>query len=362
MKKHFKPHIENLKRYQTSVGRDLENGCRLDRNEKVSNFSDEVIKDVLSRFRNYSLSASPESEPLYTKIAATFNILRERIYLSCGITEGIKFLYETVTNPGDNVVVLDPTYPMYMVYAKLYQLDYRKFSYTEEYLPNVETLNQNMDHKTKFVIIPNPNLPIESFFSVEEVRAIADKCRANGTFLVIDEAYHFFGAPTVLDLVDEYDNLIVFRTFSKAYGLAAIRLGYMVSQKENIEYFSATRSLVESNTLSMTVAQYFLDHPELRDAHVQEVNEGGKYLQNQLTQLGLKWHGGNITSGILIFLDTKGQSDHIVQHMRSKKIYIRGSFEEPYETCIRVSLGSKEILKKFVDELKIWVEKHAAIL
>jgi len=361
MEKQFKKHIDQLKRYQTSVGRDLENGCRLDRNEKVSDFSDELMADIFKQFKNYSLSASPESGPLYEKIATNLSTKKERIYISCGITEGIKVLYETITNPGDNVVVLDPTYPMYMVYAKLYQLDYRKFSYREDCKPDWDSLYKNIDEKTRFVVIPNPNLPIESYFSVQEVRKIAEKCRENGTFLVIDEAYHFFGAPTVLDLVDEYDNLIIFRTFSKAYGLAAIRLGFMVSQERNIEYFSATRSLVESNTLSMTVAEYFLDHPELRDQHVKEVNEGGRYLQKELTALGLKWHGGNVTSGILIFLESKEQSEALVQYMRERKIYIRGAFEPPYQGCIRVSLGAKDVLAKFVAELKVWLEKYATI-
>ena len=112
----------------------------------------------------------------------------------------------------------------------------------------------------------------------------------------------------------------------------------------------------------MAVAQYFLDHPQLRDAHVKEVNVGGKYLQGELTKLGLRWHGGNVTNGILIFLDSKEQSENIVQYMRGKKIYIRGAFEYPYETCIRVSLGSKAVLEKFINELKVWLEKHAAAL
>ena len=109
----------------------------------------------------------------------------------------------------------------------------------------------------------------------------------------------------------------------------------------------------------MTVAEYFLDHPQLRDDHVREVNEGGKYLQDELTKLGLRWFGGNVTNGLLIFLDSKEESEGIVQFMRKKKIYIRGSFEEPYHACIRVSLGSKDMLAHFVDALKTWMKQYA---
>ncbi len=361
VKESFKAHVQKLQRYQTSLGRDLERGERLDRNEKVSNFSDEVMAGIFHQFKNFSLSASPDPTVLYEKIASVLNIQKNKIYLTCGITEGIKVLYETITNPGDNVIVLDPTYPMYMVYAKLYQLDYRQFSYDKDCLPDIQTLYKNIDARTKFIMIPNPNLPIESVFTVDEIRKIADHCRDKGIFLVIDEAYHFWGAPTVIDLIDEYDNLIVFRTFSKAYGLAGIRLGFMVSQEENIEYFSKTRSLVESNTLSMTIADYFLDHPELRDVHVKEVKEGAQYLQKELTALGLKWHGGHVTNGILIFLKSREEADQIVLHMRKQKIYIRGAFEEPCHICIRVSLGPKEIMARFVAELKAWLAQETTV-
>ncbi len=360
-KGNFKTHIKELQRYQTSLDRDLQAGCRLDRNEKVSDFPDEVIADIFRQFKNYSLSASPESTFLYEKIAAALNIKKNKIYLTCGITEGIRVLYETVTDPGDNIIVLDPTYPMYMIYAKFFQLDYRRFSYGKNHLPDIQTLYKNLDARTKFVIIPNPNLPVESVFTVNEIREILDRCRDKGIFVVIDEAYHFWGAPTVIDLVDEYDNLIVFRTFSKAYGLAGIRLGFMVSQQENIEYFSKTRSLVESNTLSMTIAGYFLDHPELRDAHVKEVKEGAQYIQQELTALGLKWYGGHVTNGILIFLKSKEEADDILAYMRKQKIYIRGAFNEPYQTCIRLSLGSKEIMARFIKALKTWLAQETAV-
>ena len=357
MKDHFKDHINNMIRYQTSVGRDLDEGLRLDRNERVSNLSEETLADIFKQFKTYSLSASPEARPLYEKIAKSIGLPIEQVYVTCGITEGIRIVYELLTNPGDNVIVLDPTYPMYDVYSKAYQLDYRKFTFGDDLLPDMNSLYDQMDEKTKLVVIPNPNLPIESVFTVEDIRKMADRCRENGTILIVDEAYHFFGALSVLDLLKEYDNLIVMRTFSKAYGLAAIRLGFMVSTAENIEYLSKTRSLVESNTFSMGIAEYFLDHPQLRDEHVKEVRGGAQYMQDELTSLGLSWYGGNVTNGILIFLDNPQDSKEVVAFLKEKKIYIRGSFEAPFDSCIRVSIGPKEIMEQFIQTFKEWL-KH----
>ncbi|SVD78302.1 uncharacterized protein METZ01_LOCUS431156, partial [marine metagenome] len=266
------------------------------------------------------------SLPLYHKIAETLNLSEKNIFLTCGITEGIRILYDFCTNPGDNVICLDPTYPMYSIYADMYQVEYRKISYDADSLaPDMNTLYNQLDNNTRFVFIPNPNLPIESCFSVDDIRDIAERCRSKNTMLVIDEAYYFFGASTVLELIDGYENLIVFRTFSKAYGLAGLRIGFMISQTQNIDNISKSRSLVESNTLSMKIAEYFLEHNELLDQHVQEIKEGSAFIQKELTQLGLRWYGGNYTNGILIFLNSKKESEDIVAYLKKKKIYIRGS-------------------------------------
>ena len=352
----IKPHLKELRRYQTSLGRDLNHGIRLDRNEKVSDFSKEEIDKIFGIFKNYSLSASPDALPLYHKIADTLNISKNKIFVTCGITEGIRILYDFCTNPGENVICLDPTYPMYLIYADMYQVEYRKMSYdTDSLAPDMNTLYSQLDEKTRFVFIANPNLPIESCFSVDEIRNIAEQCRKNNTVLVVDEAYHYFGAPSVLELIEEYENIIVFRTFSKAYGLAGLRIGFMVSQTKNIDNISKSRSLVESNTLSMQIAGYFLEHSEHRDRHVQEVKEGSAYLQEQLNKLELSWYGGNYTNGILIFLKDKEASSKLVTYLREKRIYIRGSFDVPFESTIRVSIGSKDYMEKFINNLKVWL-------
>ncbi len=358
MKKHFKKHILNMKRYQTSLGRDLEKGLRLDRNEKVSNFPEKIMSDILRQFKPYSLSASPESEGLYKDIAKSLGIRKDKIYVTSGITEGMRILFETLTNPGENVIVLDPTYPMYPIYAKLYDVEYRKFTYATNLLPNISSLYANMDKKTSMVMIPNPNLPVESVFSKKAIENILVKCKKNGTIVVIDEAYHYFGGPSVINLVDKHKNLVVMRTFSKAYGLAAIRLGFIVSSAENIRYLSKTRSIVESNTLSMKAASYMLRHPSIMRAHAREVKKGARYIHKKLNEIGIKWHGGNFTNGILLFLKNRKDADSLVSFLKRKKIYIRSAFQKPLDACVRVSIGPENTMKQFVKALKEWKKRE----
>jgi len=346
-------------RYQTSLGRDLVHGQRLDRNEKVSDFAPEVLQKILRSFPPHIISASPEANDLYEKIAKALQIDRSKIYITCGITEAVRFVLETLTHPGDNMVVLDPTYPMYKVYAEFFQLDYRKMRVSSDLKVDIQSLYCNIDDKTAVVAIPNPNLPVETALTRQELRPILEFCQARNVIVILDEAYHYFGAETLLDLVDSFDNLIVMRTFSKAFGGAGLRLGYMVSQPQNIDYFSKTRSIVESNTFSMRIGEYLLDHPQIMRDHVNEVKAGAQYLKKELQKAGIRFHGGDLTNGILIFLDTPEASQEIVAYLREKKIYIRGSFEPPFESCIRVSLGPVSSMRLFMEAFSAWALKRA---
>ena len=130
----------------------------------------------------------------------------------------------------------------------------------------------------------------------------------------------------------------------------------MVGDPELINYFSKSRSIVESNTLSMQVAEYFIDHQKLREGHVQEVKQGAQYIHQELKKLGLRYYGGELTNGLVIFLESEDESNRIVLFMEQQKIYIRGSFESPFENVIRISLGSLEAMEKFISYLKVYME------
>jgi len=356
----FKKHIVDLERYQTSIGRDLE-GLRLDRNERVDPLPQHILDDIFSTITPSQIAAHPESAELQGKVSRFLGVPEEQIYLVNGVTEGINYLLATLCSPGDNVVVLDPTYPMYRIYARLHGLDYRALPYGDDLRPDLTMLEQLIDDNTRMLVIANPNLPVESAFGLDDVRKLAELCLSKGCALIVDEAYHHFGADTALPLLDEFDNIVLMRTFSKAFGLASMRIGYMISTAENIAYLSKTRSIVESSTLSMAFAGYMLDNIEIMQAHVADVKDGARFLQQAFDERGLRWHGGNYTNGILVFLDARGDANDLIRFMRDRNIYVRGAFSPPFDNCARVSIGSEGSMQKFVKSLDDWLESnHAA--
>ncbi|MCX7177008.1 MAG: histidinol-phosphate transaminase [Proteobacteria bacterium] len=353
MRRLFKKQILEVTRIRTSRGRDL-SGLRLDRNERVSCLPEAIVQEIFRQFKPWDLAAHPEPDAFRQKAAAFVGVTPEQIYILNGITEGIRILFETLCTPTNNVVVLDPTYPMYRVWAQLAGVEYRPFTYDERLVPDHGTLDASLDGNTAMVMVPNPNLPVESAFTLEELSRIALRCEQNGTALVVDEAYHHFGTESAVGLLARHPNLLVMRTFSKAFGLASIRLGYAVGSAENIAYLSQTRGLVESNTLSLGLGSYMLNHLDIVETHVQEVKNGANYLHEELTKTGVRWHGGLVTNGMLIFLDGPEQSDSLIRFLADRKIYVRGGFGSPFDGAIRVTIGAEYAMREFIAAFRQW--------
>jgi len=352
IKRRFKGHLAAIERKRTSVGRNLKEGLRLDRNERVTEFPKKVMQDLHKLLPAYLLNAYPDTDRFYAALSRWVKVPVEQLYVTNAITEGIRIIFETLVSPGDEVVMLQPTYPMYRIYAQIYQAKIREVAFNKDLALDVQSICDAINERTVLVCLPNPNLPIESVFGLADIRRIADKCRACDAFLVVDEAYAFFGAESALPLLHAYDNIIIFQTFSKAFGLAGVRLGYMISSKDNIEYLSKTRSLVECNALSMAVGEYMLKHAGLMRQYVKGLKQGKDYVQHRLSQLGISWSGGNFSNGMLIFLRDTQETHELLEALKKKKIYIRGSFEFPVENCVRLTLGPKPVMMQFMKEFE----------
>lgn len=356
--KHFKKHLLELQRYRTSSGRDLDEGLCLDRNERVTPFPKKVMADIRKMVTSRLLNYYPDPAELYAKLARFTGVPAEQLYVTNGITEAIRVLYETLTRPGDEVVVVDPTYPMYRIYSAVYEVRHRPIRFDENLRLMLEDVDAALSEKTAFVCIPNPNLPVESYVGLDVIRDVARKCRDKGAFLVVDEAYGFFGAESAVGLLSEFDNLILLQTYSKAFGLAGARVGFMISSPANIDYLSKTRSLVESNSVSMAVAGYMLDHPEVMRDYARDVAEGRDELRRGLDRMGVRWLGGDRTNAMLVFLRDNAEVTDLVAHMRARKIYIRAAFDKPFDRCVRITLGPRKALRAFLKELKAWAAQR----
>jgi histidinol-phosphate aminotransferase len=351
MKSRFKKHLVNLGRTRAGAYRDSSSGLFLDRNERIVPFDAKTLKSLCRRIVKSSFNLYPDVDLFYEKVAKWLGVCPEMIYVTEGVSGAIKAMIETIAEPGDNIIFPVPTFALYPVYCRMFKIGYRTFGYTKDYRLDVDKMLSLMDKRTSIVFLPNPNVPIEGTLNLKAIKSITARCRENNTFLVIDEVYFPFGGPTAINIAEEFENLFIMRSFSKAFGLAGIRLGYVVGQSKNIEYISKTRTGYESNTLSMETASFFIDNYHIVEDYIKDVKEGLAYLKKGLNKLGLEFNGGDTSNFLYVELRDRELVEKIADALKKRNIYIRSNWPKPYAGGFSISGAPKDIMRQFLNEL-----------
>ena len=349
-----KQYLADINRVRIAENRNLDTCLRLNRNERVQNWTAGFIAKIFSEVPDYALSVYPDSSQMYDKLAVFLDVPSDRLLLSSGIDGAIKVIFDILLIAGDRIGVLSPTYAMYQVYSNIYQVEMQEIGYDLDTLKlDREALNAFIDTGPRLIFIPNPNQPIEDPLTIEDMAEISARAEKNNVIIVFDEAYFHFGCQTALSLLETYKNTIVMRTFSKAFGVPSIRLGYMVSCAENMNVLSKSRQAYESNFLTDTVATYLLDHFELVTDYVQQVCSGRGYLKDQLKDFGINAHG-DVANYLLLDLENVELRDSLNTYLTNDDIYVKGNYRAPMEKYMLVTCGPQEKMERLVNAIKTW--------
>lgn len=351
-----KNYLSRITRMRVSEGRNLNSGLRLDRNEKVDTWEKGLLAKIFSEKPDYFLSVYPESSIVYKKIAAFHNVEESQLMLTSGIDGGLKTIFEVMTEPGDLVGVAAPTYAMYKIYANLFQVTLDEIEYTEDLKFNFSAFDAFLAKKPTVFFLPNPNQPIESAFTINELREFAKKTLEQNCLFIIDEAYHMFGCDSGIDLINEFENIVVTRTFSKGFGVPSIRLGYMISNNGNMSILSKTRLAHESNSLTNAVAEYLLDNYDIVKQYNESVIASRENLKIILKDLDITTHGSN---GNYLLLDMKEalRAKEFVNYLKDREIYVKGPWSAPRDKYITITIGPAELMERFVMATKSFLDK-----
>ena len=352
----FKPHIQKLERTQTSENRDIKKGVLLDRNERVENYNEATYRKIIKSISRFSINATPDIQNLYKNLSKFFKVNKNNIYIGQGITELMSQIIFSLVKKNEEVVIMDPTYPMYEVLCNLNEVKIKKWKFNKNLSLEFNDLKKIVTKKTKVIFLFISNLQIEFEFDNTLKNKIYKFCLKKNIILVYDEAYYHFGSKTEIKNSVKKKNLIVMRTFSKAWGLPSIRLGFLVTNRKLCEYISKCRSLVETNALSFQIAMWALNNRKILDNHVSQIKEGSKYIQKRLKELNIFFKGGIVTNAILIRLKDRKETENLRLFMRKKKIYIRTNFKGKIENCIRISLGPVDKMKIFMSAFNNWLK------
>lgn len=232
----------------------------------------------------YNRYPDPLQWSLKQKIAKVKNIAPENIFLGNGSDEPIDLVIRIFCEPRiDNIVAVDPTYGMYQVCAEVNDVEYRKVLLNENFDLDAQKLLEKTDRNTKLIFLCSPNNPTGNLLSREEIKKVLDSFAG---IVVVDEAYiDFASEATWLNDLDKYPNLIILQTFSKAWGLAAVRLGMAFASAEIIKLFNKVKYPYNVNILTQNFVGDELDKFELRKQWIATLLEGRNYLINELPKL-----------------------------------------------------------------------------
>ncbi|MBI5077293.1 aminotransferase class I/II-fold pyridoxal phosphate-dependent enzyme [Candidatus Falkowbacteria bacterium] len=326
---------------------------RLDKNENLIPMSSEFLDEIKRLISPEFISAYPELDALYKKTAKSLGVAQEYLYITAGSDAGIKAAFEIFVEPDDKVMTLWPTYAMYDVYTKMFQAKAILINYEDGLCINTEKIiNQIEIQKPKLICLANPNSPTGTVLSPAELEKIINRAAANRVIVLIDEAYYPYYSQTAIHLIKKYPNLMITRTFSKAQGLAAGRLGFVVSNEKIIECLHKVRPMYEANAFGVRFAEYIIDHPRIVENNLRETAAGKEYLEKSLAEMNLPFHK-SYANFINIKVGSHEKSVQLEQKMREQKILIKSGVANcPLSDCIRVSIGNVEQMKIFINALK----------
>jgi histidinol-phosphate aminotransferase len=323
---------------------------RFERNERTTLFTDEQYSDILSNLTSYDLVAYGELEPFYKKICDWLNVDRKNILLTSGSDAGIRAVYEAFVSEGDEVLISLPNYAMYSVYTAMYGGKEVQHFYDKDLTLDVEKFLQKINTNTTLVVVSNPGHTGTVIKENEMVR-ILERAELYNSLVIIDEAYHHFYPETMIEYIHKFENLVLSRTFSKAFGLASLRIGLLIGCDKIIDELYKVKLVHEITGISAKIGLYMLDHMELVDQYIDDVNKGKSILYDRLIINGFEIVNSEAN---FIFLRTPDglNSLELKQYLEKNKILIRGPFERyPFDNHLRITVGDEEQMNLFCDIL-----------
>jgi histidinol-phosphate aminotransferase len=344
--------VLNLKEYHPPLaGR---TGLRLDFNENTSGCSPRVLKQ-LREIDVEILAKYPEREPVERIVAAHIGLNPEQVLLTNGVDEAIHLLCQAFVDTGDEVLIVVPTFSMYEVYASAAGAKVITVQSGENFAFPLERLLESITPRTRLIAIASPNNPTGAVVEPELPLSIA--ARAPHAAVLVDEAYYDFHGKTVMTSRDETSlgaaspqNLFVARTFSKAYGLAGLRVGIIAGTSDAMRVVRKVSSPYNVNGVALAVLPEALADRTYVEQYVDEVRKGRERLQRELHNLGIHYWPSEANFVLAQFGPARRA---FVEAMLERGILVRDRNSDPgCAGCVRITVGTEQQMDRLMTALR----------
>jgi histidinol-phosphate aminotransferase len=342
--------VKNLQAYRPPLaGR---TGLRLDFNESTVGCSPRVLARLRSLDAE-SLARYPEREPVEKEVAAFLRLDPAQVLLTNGVDEAIHLLCMTYLDPGDEALIVVPTFAMYAIFAKAEGARVIEVRAGENFAFPLQDVLARISPRTKLIAVANPNNPTGAAVVGDVLLQIAQF--APQAALLVDEAYFEFHGETLIDRVGQIENLFVARTFSKAYGLAGLRIGILAGSAQQMAMVRRVASPYSVNAAALAVLPEALQDQEYVGGYVAQVHTNRERLQQELGSLGLQYWPSHANFVLVRIGESHAE---FVQALRARGILVRDRHSDPgCEGCVRLTVGTDEHTQTLIVALREVVEE-----
>jgi histidinol-phosphate aminotransferase len=346
--KEWKKNIRAVAPYTPGEQPQSNNVIKLNTNENPYPPSPRVAEAIASvdteRLRLYPSIACDE---LKAALMENYPVKAEEIFLGNGSDEVLAIAFQTFFESDKPVLFADVTYSFYDVWCKMYRVKYEKVPLDESFRYNPKDYYK----ENGGVIITNPNAPTSICMGLEDIKDIVEHNR--DVIVIVDEAYIDFGGTSAVELIHEYDNLVIVQTYSKSRSLAGIRVGYAMAQSELIAAMDAVKNSFNSYTLS-TISQVAATASALDKEYMAEtagkIKATRQWTIDKLAKLGFETLD---SSANFIFTTNKAvKAEALFTYLKSKNIYVRYFNKPRISEYLRITIGTQPEMEALIKAIE----------
>jgi histidinol-phosphate aminotransferase len=336
------PPIENRRAYR---------GLLLDFNEKTVPPTPKVLKALKKFVSQPNLQIYPEYGNICARIAKYARTSSNEIMVTNGSDQGIDLVFRTFTKARDRVVIPKPSFAMFYQSAEIEGNEVAHINYKEDLTYPVDKVIAEIEKGVSLILICNPNNPTGILTPLEDIETTLQKALKKDTIVFVDEAYYEFSRVTAAPLLKKYPNLIISRTFSKAFGLAALRIGYLIANKKYIKEMLKVRGPYDINIPACVAAGAALDDIKKLRTYTREVmNEAKPMVEEFLSENKIEF----FPSRANLILFRPKNPEKTFRTLINSGLKLRPKNGPSIDETLRLSIGTVKQMKKFI---RVYKEK-----
>lgn len=347
----FKSHITAMSAYKPPLdGRDAHQHLLLDFNERTLPVTQAVEDALVDYIRSGRLQMYPAYGDVVAKIAHYANVPADQVMITNGSDQGIELIIRASCREGDEAIIPGPGFAFYAQCARVENLKIIEPKYRfNEGFPFNEVLAA-ITERTRVICLASPNNPCGTPISREQVIAIAQA--APHAAILVDECYYEYVKTTVADVVNLYPNIVITRTFSKTWGIPSLRLGYIISNPNNILALLNVRGPYDVNQLAVVAIKAALKNPEATLVYVDEVMQQSKpALEAYLRTKGIKFWP-SATNYLWTF---PVNPKEVAEGLQQAGILVRPRVDADGLLGLRITLGTYAQTQRLIQVLERWL-------